>query len=146
LDFGEVIASNGVHDIRRNEEVVTAKDIDLKPSNISAPQKLGFGFMGIGQWAIVPSLFNHEDQEEAPDSNKIGPLVAIDYAAGEMQVVAIPTSSVPVVPSSKGIVSNLAADAEFIKSLALLPSAKVDGDRGRSRILREKSREKDKTQ
>jgi hypothetical protein len=59
--------------------VVTPKDIDLKPSNISAPQKLGFGFMGLGQWAIVPSVFNHEDQEEAPDSNKIGPLVAIDY-------------------------------------------------------------------
>jgi hypothetical protein len=105
--------------------VVTPKDIDLKPSNISAPQKLGFGFMGLGQWAIVPSVFNHEDQEEAPDSNKIGPLVAIDYAAEEMQVVAIPTSSVPVVPPSKGFVSNLAADAEFVKSLALLPSAKV---------------------
>lgn len=46
LDFGEVIASNGVHDIRRNEEVVTAKDIDLKPSNISAPQNLVFGSWG----------------------------------------------------------------------------------------------------
>ncbi len=99
-----------------------------------------------GQWAILPSVFNHKDQEEAPDSNKIGPLVAIDYAAEEMQVVAIPTSSVPVVPPSKGIVSNMAADAEFVKSLALLPSAKVDGDRGRSRILREKSGEKDRTQ
>lgn len=46
LDFGEVIASNGVHDIRRNEEVVTAKDIDPKPSNISAPQNLVFGSWG----------------------------------------------------------------------------------------------------
>jgi RNA-binding protein 25 len=62
-----------------------------------------------------------------------------------MQVVALPSSSVPVVPPSRGIASNLAAATEFVKSLALMPTAKADGDRERSRRSREKSGEREKT-
>lgn len=141
----KVIASNGVHK-SRDEEVITAMDIDPKPNNNnSAPRKLGFGLMGSGRRATVPSVFNHEDEEEAPDLNKLRQLVPIDYSAEEMQVVALPSSSVPAVPPSRGIASNLAAATEFVKSLALMPTAKADGDRERSRRSREKSGEREKT-
>jgi RNA-binding protein 25 len=140
-----VIASNGVHK-SRDEEAITAMDIDPKPNNNnSAPRKLGFGLMGSGRRATVPSVFNHEDEEEAPDLNKLRQLVPIDYSAEEMQVVALPSSSVPAVPPSRGIASNLAAATEFVKSLALMPTAKADGDRERSRRSREKSGEREKT-
>ena len=125
--------------------MVASNDNDVKPSSSAGTRKVGFGLMGSGRRTAVPSVFNQEDEEETLDVNKLRRLVPIDYSAEEMQVVAPPTSSAPVVQSSSvGLANNLAAAAEFAKSLSLM-SGKDAGQKDKSRKSREKNSDRDKS-
>lgn len=137
--------SNGVHPIEREQDTSAAAVNDVKPGSSSAPRKLGFGLMGSGRRAAVPSVFSQEDEEESPDANKLRRLVPIDYSAEEMQVVAAtPSSAPPLLPPTSGLAHNLAAAAEFAKSLSF-SSGKEDNDRDRSRKARDKTSDRDRS-
>ena len=101
--------------------------------------------MGSGRRAAVPSVFTQEDEETAPDANKLRKLVPIDYSAEEMQVVAtVPSVPVPP-PAGVGLAHNLAAAAEFAKSLTSLSSGKDENDKDRSRRSRDKTNDRDRS-
>lgn len=139
----EGVAGNGVHSDGREDTTVTTAN-DVKPSSSPAPpRKLGFGLTGAGRRATVPSVFSQEDEEAAPDANKLRTLVPIDYSAEEMQVVAaaVPSAPAPQQPSSGGgggLAHNLAAAAEFAKSLSL------PDDKDRSRRSRDRASDRDR--
>ncbi|KAL3687938.1 hypothetical protein R1sor_014247 [Riccia sorocarpa] len=146
----EALSRNGTHEFAQAAEgpgaVVTSNEADLKSS--PAPRKLGFGIMGSGKRTTVTSVFHHEDEEEKTDDRRLRPLVPIDYSAEEMEAVALPN---PPTVSSPAVASNLAAAAEFAKSLSSLHNVstgskedkKEDSDRDRSRRKRDRPTERD---
>jgi RNA-binding protein 25 len=138
------VAANGVHSSGR-EDSTAATVNDVKPSSSPAPpRKLGFGLVGAGRRATVPSVFTQEDEETTPDASKLRTLVPIDYSAEEMQVVST-VASVPVPPPAPGgLAHNLAAAAEFAKSLSL-SSGKDENDKDRSRRSRDKTSDRDRS-
>jgi len=95
--------------------------------NIGAPtRKLGFGLIGSGKRAAVPSVFHQEDDEDTHKEKKMRPLVPIDYSAEEMQAV----SATP----PPGTVSHFAAAAEFGKRISSAGSKeRVDPEKDKSR-------------
>lgn len=95
--------------------------------NIGAPtRKLGFGLIGSGKRAAVPSVFHQEDDEDIHKEKKMRPLVPIDYSAEEMQAV----SATP--PS--GTVSTIAAAPDFARRISTAGSKeRVDPEKDRSR-------------
>lgn len=134
------VAANGVHSSGR-EDSTAATVNDVKPNSSPAPpRKLGFGLVGAGRRATVPSVFTQEDEETTPDASKLRTLVPIDYSAEEMQVVST-VASVPVAPPAPG---GLAAAAEFAKSLSL-SSGKDENDKDRSRRSRDKTSDRDRS-
>jgi RNA-binding protein 25 len=142
------ILNNGTHISKRqtDEKLTTvASSEDLKAS--PAPKKLGFGIMGSGRRATGLSVFHQEEEEEKTEDRKLRPLVPIDYSAEEMEAVATPN---PPRASSPQAASNLAAAAEFARSLsgfggsnAPKDDRKEDGDRDRSRRKRDRHEERD---
>ncbi|XP_057822191.2 RNA-binding motif protein 25 isoform X2 [Cryptomeria japonica] len=107
--------------------------------NSSAPiRKLGFGLIGSGKRAAVPSVFHEEDDEDMHKDKKMRPLVPIDYSAEEMQAVSANHSS--------GTASNLAAAAEFAKRISTLGSKeeRVESERERSRKQSDRSGQKER--
>ena len=126
-------------------------DVDEKPNTGSGTKKLGFGLMGAGKRAAVPSLFNKEDEEDIPKDRGLRQLVPIEYTAEEMQAVSKSSTTA-------GLPPNLAAAAEFAKSLSKLATSSTkeepesDRDRGRvrqgekikDRSQREEDRSKDR--
>ncbi|KAL2629777.1 hypothetical protein R1flu_014463 [Riccia fluitans] len=146
----EAASGNGTHEVAQAVEgpsaLVTGNESDLKTS--PAPRKLGFGIMGSGKRTTVTSVFHQEDEEEKTDDRRLRPLVPIDYSAEEMEAVALPN---PPTASSPAVASNLAAAAEFAKSLSSLNNVsmglkedkKEDNDRDRSRRKRDRPAERD---
>ncbi|KAH9303952.1 hypothetical protein KI387_008356 [Taxus chinensis] len=107
--------------------------------NSSAPiRKLGFGLIGSGKRAAVPSVFHQEDDEDMPKEKKMRPLVPIDYSAEEMQAVSANPSS--------GTASNLAAAAEFAKRISTLgpKEERVEFERDRHRKQSDRSGQKER--
>eukprot|EP00246_Nothoceros_aenigmaticus_P002944 TRINITY_DN13879_c0_g2_i1.p1 TRINITY_DN13879_c0_g2~~TRINITY_DN13879_c0_g2_i1.p1 ORF type:complete len:826 (-),score=228.59 TRINITY_DN13879_c0_g2_i1:352-2829(-) len=139
-------STNGVNKIVIHGErsvVVVVNDSELKVSNNSAPRKLGFGLMGSGRRAAVPSVFYQEDEEEMPKERMLRPLVPIEYTVEEMQAVAPPRLSAATTPVFS---SNLAAAAEFAKSLSNVSvPCSEEGDRVCSRRERERPVDKDRS-
>ena len=137
------ITGNGVLSVGR-EDSSAATVNDVKPSSSPAPRKLGFGLLGSGRRTAVPSVFTQDDEEATPDANKLRTLVPIDYSAEEMQVVAAVPSAPAPPPSGGGLAHNLAAAAEFAKSLSL-SSGKDDNDKDRSRRSRDRTNDRDRS-
>lgn len=137
-----ICANNG----DRHEEgiiAVAVNESDLKTNSNTAPRKLGFGLIGSGRRAAVPSVFRQEDEEEMPKERMLRPLVPIDYTVEEMQAVAPSRVSAATTPVFS---SHLAAAAEFAKSLSNMSnSGAQEGDRAFSRRDRERLVEKEKS-
>ncbi|XP_024365355.1 RNA-binding motif protein 25 isoform X3 [Physcomitrium patens] len=136
-------AGNGVYSVGR-EDSSAAAVTDVKPSSSPAPRKLGFGLMGSGRRTAVPSVFTEEDEDATADASKLRTLVPIDYSAEEMQVVATVPSAPAPPPASGGLAHNLAAAAEFAKSLSL-SSGKDENDKDGSRRSRDRTSDRDRS-
>ncbi|KAG8366144.1 hypothetical protein BUALT_Bualt17G0045400 [Buddleja alternifolia] len=121
---GEEVSKNGVTD----EFVVSSNSTSDAQQNSNAQgRKLGFGLLGSGKRASVPSVFNEDEDEEAHKDKKMRPLVPIDYSAEEQEAVQ---SSMSEDPSS-----NMAAAAEFVKRIST-----VNPKEEKPEIEKEKSR------
>eukprot|EP00250_Pteridium_aquilinum_P008813 c18228_g1_i1 orf=300-2774(-) len=120
-------------------------DVDEKRSSSPPLKKLGFGLIGSGKRAVVPSVFNQEDEEEAPKDRGIRELVPIDYSVEEMQVASTLKTNTTV---SGTAAPNLAAAAEFAKSLSNLghnsSREELEPEHDRGRRQNERSRGKDR--
>jgi RNA-binding protein 25 len=124
--------------------VSTSMDVDEKPNIVSGPKKLGFGLMGAGKRAVVPSVFTKEDEEDIPKDRGLRQLVPIEYTAEEMEAVTKSSTTV-------GLPPNLAAAAEFAKSLSKLATKEEpesdkrgrQGEKSKERSQREEDRSKD---
>ncbi|CAM6100095.1 unnamed protein product [Calypogeia fissa] len=145
----KILNSNGTHNPRRETEVVGAVvSSEADPKASPAPRKLGFGIMGSGRRATGLSVFHQEDEEEKTEDRRLRPLVPIDYSAEEIEAVATPN---PPRASSPQVASNLAAAAEFARSLSGFAGSNVtfkedrkeDGDRDRGRRKRDRHDERD---
>ena len=119
---------------------VSIMDMGEKPN--TGPKKLGFGLMGAGRRATMPSVFYQDDEEDVPKGRGLRQLVPIEYSAEEMQAVT------SLKPATMGTIQpSLAAAAEFAKSLSNLQTStskeEVELDLGRGRRQNEKSNNKD---
>lgn len=104
----------------------------------SAPaKKLGFGLVGSGKRASVPSVFKEED-DDAHKDKKMRPLVPIDYSTEELQAVE-PAVSGQAPP-------NLAAAAEFAKRISTGGSKeeKYEAEKERNRRANDRSSQRDR--
>ncbi|KAH7435870.1 hypothetical protein KP509_06G082400 [Ceratopteris richardii] len=129
-----------------NQEAANAPvtmDVDEKRSISPAQKKLGFGLIGSGKRAIVPSVFGQEDEEEAPKERAIRELVPIDYTVEEMQAVSSFKANITGITTAP----NLAAAADYAKSLSNLNNSReeqdFDNDKGRRQIDKSRSKDKD---
>lgn len=142
LPDGEEVSKNGGSEIGIEEDVRSSLVIetDGKANSSPAPRKLGFGLMGSGKRTAIPSVFHQEEEDEASKDHSLRQLVPIDYSPEEMQVVS---SSKPTPLGG----ANLAAAAEFAKSLSLGNSSAKEGlksERDRAKGQRDRLRETDK--
>ncbi|KAJ4830036.1 hypothetical protein Tsubulata_027693 [Turnera subulata] len=122
-------AGNGVLQNGTNEEsaITALAESEMRQSGNAPARKLGFGLVGSGKRAAVPSVFHEEDDDEAHKEKKMRPLVPIDYSTEELQAVQSVISG-PQAP-------NLVAAAEFAKRISdVTPKEeKPDPDREKSR-------------
>ncbi|XP_065874422.1 RNA-binding motif protein 25 isoform X2 [Euphorbia lathyris] len=136
-DSGDEALQNGTVD---ESSVASLAESDIRHSDSgSAPaRKLGFGLVGSGKRAAVPSVFHEEDDDDAHKDKKMRPLVPIDYSTEELQAVQ-PTVSDAQPP-------NLAAAAEFAKRISNVTpkEEKPDVERERSRRSHDKSSQRDR--
>ncbi|CAN0892919.1 RNA-binding motif protein 25 [Linum grandiflorum] len=91
--------------------------------NANAPtRKLGFGLLGSGKRANVPSVF-HEEEDDAHKDKKMRPLVPIDYSTEELEAVQPVTSGTQP--------ANLVAAAEYAKQISNIAprEEKSEGER-----------------
>ncbi|XP_020695281.1 RNA-binding protein 25 isoform X1 [Dendrobium catenatum] len=99
---------NGLYGTISSEMATGSAAIPEMKQNDGPVRKLGFGLVGSGKRATVPSVFHQEDDEDV-DEKKMRPLVPIDYSNEELQAV-------------KGNVSaatpNIVAAAEFAKRIS----------------------------
>ncbi|KAK7250550.1 hypothetical protein RIF29_33056 [Crotalaria pallida] len=133
--IGDANSLNGVND---ESVMASVAETDARSSGNAPSKKLGFGLVGSGKRANVPSVFHEEEDDDAHKDKKLRPLVPIDYSTEELQAVQPPASG-PTPP-------NLAAAAEFAKRLssASLKEEKLDGERDRSRRSNEKATHRDR--
>ncbi|XP_030511479.2 RNA-binding protein 25 isoform X2 [Rhodamnia argentea] len=134
---GDEISRIGVGD---NSVITMASSDDVQQNNNAPTKKLGFGLVGSGKRAAVPSVFYEEDDDDRNKDKKMRPLVPIDYSTEEMQAIqTTPGQSQP----------NLAAAAEVAKQLstANMKEEKPESERERSRRSHDRSsqREKDRS-
>ncbi|WCJ38412.1 RNA-binding motif protein 25 [Euphorbia peplus] len=123
-DSGDEVLQNGTVD---ESSAASLAESDMQHSGNAPARKLGFGLVGSGKRAAVPSVFHEEDDDEAHKDKKMRPLVPIDYSTEELEAVQ-PTVSDAQPP-------NLAAAAEFAKRISNVTSKeeKPDVERERSR-------------
>ncbi|KAJ8773855.1 hypothetical protein K2173_008318 [Erythroxylum novogranatense] len=115
----------------------SAADSDVR-QGVNAPgRKLGFGLVGSGKRATVPSVFHEEDDDEAHKDKKMRPLVPIDYSTEELQAIQ---------PASGGQPPNLVAAAEYAKRISNVTpkEEKPDAERERSRRSHDRSSQRDR--
>lgn len=131
----EASLGNGNASVSGDEAAMEQMPDTDSRQNIGAPaRKLGFGLIGSGKRAAVPSVFHQEDDEDTHKEKKMRPLVPIDYSAEEMQAVSATPPPVTV--------SSLSAAAEFGKRISVAGSKeRVDPEKERSR---KQSPEKDR--
>ncbi|KAG0469258.1 hypothetical protein HPP92_018586 [Vanilla planifolia] len=79
-------AGNGVYRSTTSEMTTGLAVLSEMKQNDGPVRKLGFGLVGSGKRATVPSVFNQEDDEDV-DEKKMRPLVPIDYSNEELQAV-----------------------------------------------------------
>ncbi|XP_012085358.1 RNA-binding protein 25 isoform X2 [Jatropha curcas] len=129
------VLQNGTVD---ESTMASLAESDVRQSGNAPARKLGFGLVGSGKRAAVPSVFHEEDDDDAHKEKKMRPLVPIDYSTEELQAVQ-PTVSAAQPP-------NLAAAAEFVKRISNVTSKeeKPDVERERSKRSHDRSSQRDR--
>lgn len=117
--------------------VASVAAADMQQSNNATTKKLGFGLVGSGKRAAVPSFFNEED-DDTHKGKKMRPLVPIDYSTEELQAVQANVSGATP--------PNLAAAAEFAKQISTISSKeeKRDAEKERSRRTSDRSSQRER--
>ncbi|KAJ9169578.1 hypothetical protein P3X46_017752 [Hevea brasiliensis] len=129
------VLQNGTID---ESTMTSMTESDLRRSGNVPTRKLGFGLVGSGKRATVPSVFHEEDDDDAHKEKKMRPLVPIDYSTEELQAVQ------PTVTGAQP--PNLAAAAEFAKRISNVTSKeeKPDVERERSRRSHDRSSQRER--
>ncbi|KAJ6421759.1 hypothetical protein OIU84_029031 [Salix udensis] len=103
---GDEVLQNGTGD---ESNMTLMAEPDTQHGGSAPARKLGFGLVGSGKRAAVPSVFHEEEEEEEEEDackeKKMRPLVPIDYSTEELQAVQ------PAVSGAQP--PNLVAAAEF---------------------------------
>ncbi|XP_052311075.1 RNA-binding motif protein 25 isoform X4 [Populus trichocarpa] len=132
---GDGILQNGAGD---ESNMALIAESDTRQSGSVPARKLGFGLVGSGKRAAVPSVFHEEEDGDAQKEKKMRPLVPIDYSNEELQAVqhAVSGAQPP----------NLVAAAEFAKRISNVApkEEKPDAERGRRSHDRSSQRDKDR--
>ncbi|CAI0386381.1 unnamed protein product [Linum tenue] len=114
-DEGDSVSANhtddeGVQNGAGEVSTVPMVESEAQCQSANAPtRKLGFGLVGSGKRAAVPSVFHEEDDDPHKDK-KMRPLVPIDYSTEELQAVQPITSGAQP--------PNLVAAAEYAKQIS----------------------------
>jgi len=132
---GDGILQNGAGD---ESNMALIAESDTRQSGSVPARKLGFGLVGSGKRAAVPSVFHEEEDDDAQKEKKMRPLVPIDYSNEELQAVqhAVSGAQPP----------NLVAAAEFAKRISNVApkEEKPDAERGRRSHDRSSQRDRDR--
>ncbi|XP_039125799.1 RNA-binding protein 25 isoform X1 [Dioscorea cayenensis subsp. rotundata] len=132
---GDGIDKNGCND----EQVGSTTGSDTKQNCHVPTRKLGFGLVGSGKRAAMPSVF-HEADDEDVEERKMRPLVPIDYSTDEIQAIQSATSAAQ---------PNLVAAAEFAKRISSVnhKEEKLDVDKERNKRTSDRAsqRERDRS-
>ncbi|GMH20717.1 hypothetical protein Nepgr_022558 [Nepenthes gracilis] len=130
--IGDGFAENGCND---ELAMTPGSTSDVRLSGNALTKKLGFGLPGSGKRTAVPSVFNEEEDDDAHKEKKMRPLVPIDYSTDELQAIQ-PTVTGATPP-------NLAAAAEFARSISNANSKeeRPDAERERSRRAHDRYRD-----
>lgn len=132
---GDGIDKNGCND----EQVGSTTGSDTKQNCHVPTRKLGFGLVGSGKRAAMPSVF-HEADDEDVEERKMRPLVPIDYSTDEIQAIQSATSAAQ---------PNLVAAAEFAKRISSVNHKEerldVDKERNKRTSDRASQRERDRS-
>nr|XP_034923052.1 RNA-binding protein 25-like isoform X1 [Populus alba] len=130
---GDGILQNGVSD---ESNMASTAESDMRQSGSAPARKLGFGLVGSGKRAAVPSVFHEEEDDDAHKEKKMRPLVPIDYSNEELQAVqhAVSGAQPP----------NLVAAAEFAKRISNDTPKEEKPDVERSRRSHDRSRQRDR--
>ncbi|KAM0936463.1 putative RNA recognition motif domain, PWI domain, RNA-binding domain superfamily [Dioscorea sansibarensis] len=124
---------DGIDKIGCNDEQVgSATGSDTKQNSHVPTRKLGFGLVGSGKRAAMPSVF-HEADDEDVEERKMRPLVPIDYSTDEIQAIQNATSAAQ---------PNLVAAAEFAKRISSVnhKEEKLDVDKERNKRTSDRER------
>ncbi|CAI0386376.1 unnamed protein product [Linum tenue] len=104
------VNDEGVQNGAGEVSTVPMVESEAQCQSANAPtRKLGFGLVGSGKRAAVPSVFHEEDDDPHKDK-KMRPLVPIDYSTEELQAVQPITSGAQP--------PNLVAAAEYAKQIS----------------------------
>ncbi|KAJ6718975.1 SPLICING FACTOR PWI DOMAIN-CONTAINING PROTEIN / RNA RECOGNITION MOTIF (RRM)-CONTAINING PROTEIN [Salix purpurea] len=132
---GDEVLQNGTGD---ESNMTLMAEPDTQHSGSAPARKLGFGLVGSGKRAAVPSVFHEEEDDDARKEKKMRPLVPIDYSTEELQAVQ------PAVSGAQP--PNLVAAAEFAKRISNVAprEEKPDVERERSRRSHDRSSQRDR--
>ncbi|KAG6764409.1 hypothetical protein POTOM_031877 [Populus tomentosa] len=130
---GDGILQNGAGD---ESNMASTAESDMQQSGSVPARKLGFGLVGSGKRAAVPSIFHEEEDDDAHKEKKMRPLVPIDYSNEELQAVqhAVSGAQPP----------NLVAAAEIAKRISNDTPKEEKPDVERSRCSHDRSRQRDR--
>ncbi|KAI5573499.1 hypothetical protein BDE02_10G083000 [Populus trichocarpa] len=132
---GDEVLQNGNGD---ESNMALMAEPDTRHNGSAPARKLGFGLVGSGKRAAVPSVFHEEEDDDARKEKKMRPLVPIDYSTEELQAVQ------PAVSGAQP--PNLVAAAEFAKRISNVApkEEKPDVERERSRRSHDRSSQRDR--
>lgn len=129
---GEGVVQNGT-----DEESVLAATAssDMKHNSNAPAKRLGFGLLGSGKRAAVPSVFNADEDEDTQKEKKMRPLVPIDYSIDERHMVQPSISESPP-----------AVGAELAKRFSNVnpKEERPDGEKDRHRRTHDRSSQRDR--
>ncbi|CAI0462552.1 unnamed protein product [Linum tenue] len=109
METADEVSDEGVQNGASEVSTVPMLESEVQQQSTNAPtRKLGFGLVGSGKRAAVPSVFHEE--EDPHKEKKMRPLVPIDYSTEELQAVQ------PVTAGAQP--PNLAAAAEYAKQIS----------------------------
>ncbi|XP_016437011.2 RNA-binding motif protein 25 isoform X1 [Nicotiana tabacum] len=132
LSQGGGVVQNGA-----DEESVLAATAssDMKHNSNAPAKRLGFGLLGSGKRAAVPSVFNADEDEDTQKEKKMRPLVPIDYSIDERHMVQPSISESPP-----------AVGAELAKRFSNVnpKEERPDGEKDRHRRTHDRSSQRDR--
>ncbi|KAL9401560.1 hypothetical protein Peur_005409 [Populus x canadensis] len=130
---GDGILQNGAGD---ESNMALIAESDTRQSGSVPARKLGFGLVGSGKRAAVPSVFHEEEDDDAQKEQKMRPLLPIDYSNEELQAVqhAVSGEQPP----------NLVAAAEFAKRISNVTPKEEKPGVERSRRSHDRSSQRDR--